>query len=291
MNINIAISEGTKILKSKDIASSQLDSEILMANTINKDRNYILLNSDSSLDKENLSNFYKLIHKRSLGNPIAYLTNKKFFWNSEFFITNHTLIPRPDTELIVENVLRLTKQKNRINILDIGVGSGCILLSILKERKNFYGTGIDISKKCINISKINAINLKISSRLKLFESDVDKFNLGKYDLIVSNPPYIKTSKLKYLERNVAEFEPRQALDGGLDGLSEIRKVIKKSSELIKRNGKFILEIGFDQKNKVINLLKKKGFYINSTQKDLANNERCIVCTKIWNLNYGDIQKQ
>ena len=280
MNINIAISEGTKILKSKDIASSQLDSEILMANTINKDRNYILLNSDSSLDKENLSNFYKLIHKRSLGNPIAYLTNKKFFWNSEFFITNHTLIPRPDTELIVENVLRLTKQKNRINILDIGVGSGCILLSILKERKNFYGTGIDISKKCINISKINAINLKISSRLKLFESDVDKFNLGKYDLIVSNPPYIKTSKLKYLERNVAEFEPRQALDGGLDGLSEIRKVIKKSSELIKRNGKFILEIGFDQKNKVINLLKKKGFYINSTQKDLANNERCIVCTKI-----------
>ena len=127
---------------------------------------------------------------------------------------------------------------------------------------------------------MNANNLKVSSRLKLYETNVDKFNLGKYDLIVSNPPYIKKYKLKYLERDIAEFEPRLALDGGLDGLSEIRKVINKTSELIKKNGKFILEIGFDQKNKVINLLKKEGFYINSTQKDLANNDRCIVSTKI-----------
>ena len=280
MNINLAINEGSKILKSKFIPNPLLDSEILMAKTINKDRNYILLNSNNPINKNDLNNFYKLIEQRSLGKPVAYLTKKKFFWNSEFFITNDILIPRPDTELVVENILNLTKQKNKINILDIGVGSGCIILSILKERKNFYGTGIDISKKCLNISKINAINLKVSSRLKLYKSDVDKFNLGKYDLIVSNPPYIKTCKLKYLERDVAEFEPRLALDGGLDGLSEIRKVIKKSSELIKKNGKFILEIGFDQKNKVINLLKKEGFYINSTQKDLANNDRCIVSTKI-----------
>ena len=280
MNITSAIISGSKILRNKFIPSHQLDSEILMAKTIKKDRNYILLNSDSVLNKNDLNYFFRLIEQRSLGSPVAYLTNKKFFWNSEFFVTNDTLIPRPDTELIIENVLNSTKQKNKINILDIGIGSGCILLSILKERKNFYGTGIDISKKCINISKINAVKLKVSSRLKLYKSDVDKFNLGKYDLIVSNPPYIKTCKLKYLERDVAEFEPRLALDGGLDGLSEIRKVIKKSSELIKKNGKFILEIGFDQKNKVINLLKKEGFYIDSTQKDLANNDRCIVSTKI-----------
>ena len=146
--------------------------------------------------------------------------------------------------------------------------------------KNFYGTGIDISKKCINLCKINAFKLKVSSKLKLYKSDVDKFNLGKYDLIVSNPPYIKKYKIKYLEKDVAKYEPRLALDGGLDGLSEIRKVIKKSSDLIKKNGKFILEIGFDQKNKVINLLKKEGFYINSALKDLAKNDRCIVCTKI-----------
>ena len=280
MNINLAISQGSKILRNKFITNSRLDSEILMAKTINKDRNYILLNPDNLISKKDLNHFYNLIERRSYGNPVAYLTNKKFFWNSEFFVTNDTLIPRPDTEILVENILTLTKQKNKINILEIGVGSGCIILSILKERENFYGTGIDISKKCLNISKINAKNLNLSSRLKLYKSNVDKFNLGKYDLIVSNPPYIKTSKLKYLERDVAEFEPRLALDGGLDGLSEIRKVIKKSSDLIKKNGKFILEIGFDQKNKVINLLNEEGFYINSTQKDLAYNDRCIVCTKI-----------
>ena len=280
MNINLAIKNGSKILRKKFIPNSELDTEILMAKTINKDRNYILLNSNKFLNQNTLKYFFNLIKQRSSGNPVAYLTNKKFFWNSEFYVTNDTLIPRPDTELIVENILNLTKQKSKINILDIGIGSGCILLSVLKERKNFYGTGIDISKKCVNISKINAINLKVSSRLKLLKSDVDKFNLGKYDLIVSNPPYIKTCKLKYLERDVVEFEPKLALNGGLDGLSEIRKVIKKSSELIKKNGKFILEIGFDQKNKVINLLKKEGFYINSTHKDLAKNDRCIVSTKI-----------
>jgi len=279
MNINSAISNGSKILSNNFILNPQLDSEILMAKTIKKDRDFILLNSNNPLNQKDLNTFFELIKQRSLGNPISYLTNKKFFWNSEFFITDDVLIPRPDTELVIENVLNLTKQKSKLNILDVGVGSGCILLSILKERKNFYGTGIDISKKCLNITKINANKLDISSRIKLYKSDVDKFNLGKYDLIVSNPPYIKTLKLKYLERDVANFEPRLALNGGLDGLSEIRKVIKKASELIKKNGKFILEIGFDQKNKVINLLKKKGFYINSTQKDLADNDRCIVSTK------------
>ena len=152
MNINLAINEGSKFLNSKLIPNSYLDSELLMAKTIGKDRNYILLNPTKILKKIELSNFYRLIKKRSLGNPVAYLTNKKFFWNSEFIVTQDTLIPRPDTELIVENILSLTKQKNKIDILDIGIGSGCILLSILKERKNFYGTGIDISKKCINIS-------------------------------------------------------------------------------------------------------------------------------------------
>ena len=280
MNINLAISQGSKILMENSIPNSQLDSEILMAKSINKNRKYILLNSNININQMNLNYFFKLIDKRSTGNPVAYLTNKKFFWNSEFFISNDVLIPRPDTELLVENILRLTRQKNKIKILDIGVGSGCILLSILKERKNFYGTGIDISKKCLNISRINADNLKVGSRLKLYKSNVDKFNFGKYDLIVSNPPYINKCKLKYLDKDVVHFEPRIALDGGLDGLSEIRKVIKKSSELIKKKGKFILEIGHDQKNKVVNLLKKEGFYIDSIQKDLAKNDRCIICTKI-----------
>ena len=280
MNISLAITEGAKILKKNFISNAYLDSEILMAKVLKKNRNYILLNSSQTICNKRLNYFKKLINSRSSRKPIAYLTNKKFFWDSEFYVTNDTLIPRPDTEMIIENVLSLTKHRNKLNVLDIGVGSGCILLSILKEKQNFYGTGIDLSKNCLDITEINAVKLKVKKRLKLYKSNVDKFNLGKYDLIVSNPPYIKKYKLKYLERDVREFEPQHALDGGLDGLSEIRKVIKKSSELIKKNGKFVLEIGFDQRNKVLNLIKKEGFYINSIQKDYALNDRCIICTKI-----------
>ena len=280
MNINLAIIQGASILKENFIKNPYLDSEILMATAIERDRKYIALNTKRYLNIKYLNLFKKLINKRSTGKPIAYLTNKKYFWNSEFTVSNDTLIPRPDTELIIEKVLDFTKYKKKLNILEIGIGSGCILLSILKERKSFYGTGIDISKNCLNISKLNAIKLGVCSNLKLYKSNVDKFKLGKYDLIVSNPPYIKNYKIKYLDKDVAKFEPKLALDGGLDGLSEIRKVIKKSSELIKKRGKFVLEIDFDQKNVVISLLKKKGFYINSVNKDLANIDRCIVCTKI-----------
>ncbi len=280
MNIESAIIQGAKILKDSFIKNPYLDSEILMSKVIEKDRKYILLNSKRNLDSKDLNIFQKLIKKRSMGKPIAYLTYKKSFWNSEFTLSEGTLIPRPDTELVIEKILNLTKNKKKLNLLEIGIGSGCILLSILKERKSFYGTGIDISKICLNICKLNAIKLKVTSKLKLYKSNVDKFTLGKYDLIISNPPYIKRNVLKYLEKDIAKFEPKLALDGGLDGLSAIRKVIKTSSELIKKNGKFILEIGFDQKYSVISLLKKEGFYINSINKDFANNDRCIICTKI-----------
>jgi len=280
MNIQSAITEGTDILKGKSVNSAQLDSEILLASAIAQDRKYIILNNDQNIKEKNLRYFQKLINKRSFREPIAYLTNKKHFWKYKFFVTKDVLIPRPDTELIVEQILKLTKFKSSMKILDIGVGSGCILLTILKERKNFYGVGVDISEKCLNISKINAKNLEVGARAKFFKSDVDKFAQGKYDLIVSNPPYIKKFSLKYLEKDVVNFEPKLALDGGLDGLSEIRKVIKKSSELIKKNGKFILEIGFDQKNRVKEILKKEGFYINKAIKDYGNNDRCLISTKI-----------
>ena len=280
MFIHKAISKGTKILKDRAILTANLDSEILMARVLKKDRKYVLLNSQKKISNEDFNVYEKLINERSLRKPVAYLINKKFFWKSEFYVNSDTLIPRPETELIVENVLNLTKQKNKLHVLDIGIGSGCILLSILNERKNFYGTGIDVSTKCLNISKINALSLNLSRRLKLFKSNIDKFFNGKYDLIVSNPPYINKKDLKYLERDIFNFEPKLALDGGLDGLSEIRKVIKKTSELIKKKGNFILEIGFDQKDKIINLLKNEGFYINNTQRDLAFNDRCIVSTKI-----------
>ena len=221
-----------------------------------------------------------MIDQRLKGKPIAYLTGKKFFWKYEFCVNEKVLIPRPDTEIVIEQVLKTFKNKNEISFLDIGVGSGCILLSILKERKDFKATGIDISNHALKVCKINAYKLGVKNRVRLFKSDIDKFFKGKYDLIISNPPYIKNLDLKYLEKDVIKFEPKLALDGGLDGISEIRKVIKKSSELIKNGGKLILEIAYNQKEDVKQLLRKNSFYINSVIKDLGKNDRCIISTKI-----------
>ena len=190
------------------------------------------------------------------------------------------MIPRPDTETLVEETLKLFNVNSKLNMLDIGTGSGCILLSILKERKNFFGIGIDISKKAINVARFNAKMLQLSNRATFYNSDVDKFLIGKYDLILSNPPYIRRQDLKYLEVDVKGFEPKLALDGGKDGFSKITKVISKTSTLLKRNGKFILEIGFGQKNRILNILKKNNFFINKVLKDYGKKDRCIISTKI-----------
>ena len=279
MKISQALNIGTKFLIKNNIKSPSLDSEILMSKTIRKDKKFIILNSNQKLEEESFQYFKNLIKQRSSGKPIAYLTGNKSFWNYEFKTSPDVLIPRPDTELIIDEVLKIVKYKRKLNILDVGIGSGCILLTILKEKKDFNGVGVDISKKCLDICRINASILNLNNRVKFFKTDVDNFTYGKYDLIISNPPYIKKLDLKSLDKDVINFEPKLALDGGLEGLSAIRKVIKKSSELIKINGKLVIEIAFDQKKEVVKLLKNKGFYINKVLKDLAKNDRCIISTK------------
>ena len=280
MNIENILNEGINILQKNKIANPHLDSEILLSNSIKRDKKHIILNPKEILNSEQLEKFKSLIERRKKGEPIAYLINKKEFWKDEFFVNKDVLIPRPDSELIIEQVLKIYSKDVQLQVLDIGTGSGCILLSILKERSNFYGTGIDISKKSINVSKFNAKQLNLTNRVKFFHSSVDNFNNGKYDIIVSNPPYIELLSLRYLEKDVVNFEPKLALSGGFDGFSKIRKVINKASILIKKNGKFILEIGFNQKNKVIKILKEEGFYVNKAIKDYGNNDRCIISTKI-----------
>jgi release factor glutamine methyltransferase len=280
MNIEKAINEANKILNNSNIKFSELDSEILMSQAIKKDRKFIILNRQFKIEEGELNHFKGLIKQRSFGKPIAYLTGKKDFWKHEFEVNKDVLIPRPDTEIILEEVLKLFKNKHKMNVLDIGIGSGCILLSLLHEKKDFSGVGIDVSKKCIELSKINASKLGVKNRVKFFKSDVDNFSYGKYDLIISNPPYINHIDLNNLDKDIIDFEPKVALAGGLDGLSEIRKVICKSSELIKIKGKLILEIGFDQKKEVKKLLNKNGFYINKILKDYAKNDRCIISTKL-----------
>ena len=280
MKIQSILNKGIEILQKNKIPNPRLDGEILLSSSIKKNKTHIILNYEELLTLKQLNKFKSLIERRKKGEPIAYLLKKKEFWNNEFYINKDVLIPRPDTELIIEQVLKISSKESQLQVLDIGTGSGCILLSILKERPNFYGTGIDISKKCINVSKFNANKLHLTNRTRFIYSSVDNFKIGKYDIIVSNPPYIELLNLKYLERDVVNFEPKLALSGGLDGFSKIRIVINKASNLIKKKGKFILEIGFNQKNKVKEILKKEGFYINKSIKDYGNNDRCIISTKI-----------
>ncbi len=280
MNIENILTQAFKELSNSNIKNASLDCEVLLSNIINKDREYVILNSKKNLDKKYIDIFNNLIDRRKKSEPIAYLINKKEFWKETFYIDKNVLIPRPDTEHIVEEVLKLTQNNSKSHVLDIGTGSGCILLSILKERKNFIGTGIDISKKCIKVSKYNANRLELDNRTRFYISDVDNFLIGKYDIVISNPPYIENLSLKCLDRDIINFEPKLALDGGKDGISEIIKVINKTSALIKKNGIFILEIGYNQKNKAIQMLKNKGFYIKKVLKDYGKNDRCIISTKI-----------
>jgi release factor glutamine methyltransferase len=280
MNIENTLNKGTNILKINNIPNPYLDSEILLSESINKDKKHIILNLKEILNTKQLKTFNSFIERRKNGEPIAYLIKKKEFWKDEFYVNKDVLIPRPDTEIIIEQILKIYPKQSQLQVLDIGTGSGCILLSLLKERPNFYGTGIDISKKSINISKYNANKLNLTNRSRFVHSSVDNFKIGKYDIVVSNPPYIELLNLKYLEKDVINFEPKLALSGGFDGFSKIREVISKAKNLVKKNGKFILEIGFNQKNKVKEILKKEGFYINKTVKDYGNNDRCIISTNI-----------
>ena len=279
MDISEAIKKGDNILKKNGIKSYKLDSELLMSQVFQKNRENIILNSNVKLSNKEIILYNNLIEQRKKKKPIAYIIGKKEFWKYEFDVTKDVLIPRPDTEIIIEQTLKLTKNKSGLKILDIGVGSGCILLSILKERKNFYGSGIDICKKTLEICKINVKKLNLADRIKLFKSDVDNFNYGKYDLIVSNPPYIKKFDLKYLEKDVYGYEPLLALDGGVDGLLGIKKVISNSSKFIKKNGILIIEIAFDQTDKVKKFLKENGYFIKDVVKDLAKNNRCLISIK------------
>ena len=211
---------------------------------------------------------------------MAYIIKKKEFWKNSFYVNKDVLIPRPETELIVEEVLNNINNSSSKNLLEIGTGSGCIIISIIKERPNCFSTAIDISKKALNIAKINAKLHHLKNKINFINIDIDKFNLNKYDFIISNPPYIKKFNLRRLGKNVSLFEPHVALEAGTDGLREIKKIIKKSKKLLKKNGKLIFEIGEHQSKFVQKILSENGYYINNVIKDLSSIPRVIVSTKI-----------
>ena len=280
MNYFEALKYGTLLLKSNNIKTFNLDSELILSEALNLTREQILINQKKKNKEENFNVYKNLLDRRKKNEPVAYILKKKEFWKNNFIVSKDVLVPRPETEQIVEETLKYTGSSTSNNILDIGTGSGCIIISILKERPEFHGTAVDISKKALKVAISNAKMHHLRNKIKFINIDIDKLYIKKYDLIVSNPPYISSNKLKKLERDVRMYEPIKALEAGLDGLREIKKLIQKSTKLLKRNGKLIFEIGRNQEIKVKMLLKKNNFYINEVCKDLQSYPRVIISTNL-----------
>ena len=275
MNTLEAIKFGSNLLKEKKIPSYILDSELLLSKTLNKSREIILTNLDMDIEKKNFNIFKEYLIRRSKNEPLAYIFGEKEFWSKSFNVNKHTLIPRPETELLVEVLLKIFKGK-KISILDIGTGSGCIIVSLLTNLRQSVGTGIDISKNAILIAEKNVAKYKLNNRIKLLNKSFENLFNKKFDLIVSNPPYIEKKAIKNLSEDIKKYEPRMALDGGNDGLDLIKKVIYKSKDILKVNGTLALEIGNEQIKKVSKILIDNNFRIENVIKDYKNNVRCII---------------
>ena len=274
MKILETIKLGSKLLRKREICSHILDSEILLSNVLNKSREKILVNLDQKLNSRNILKFKKYIRRRSKNEPVAYILGEKEFWSKKFIVNKDTLIPRPETELLVEKLVKLFKGK-KISILDIGTGSGCIILSLLSNLEKSVGLGVDVSNKAILIANKNAKRHELSNRVKFLNKSFESIFSKKFDLIVSNPPYIERKNIKNLSEDIKRFEPIMALDGGHDGLDLIKKVIYKSKRILKIKGTLALEIGNEQIKKVSKILVDNNFRIIHVTKDYKNNVRCV----------------
>ena len=279
MNSEITIEKASQILKKNRIISHELDAQIILSEIWKIKREYLITNNEITITKKNEDKYNAAIQRRVKNEPVAYITGKKEFWSEDFLIRPGVLIPRPETELLIYKIIKFFKNKN-INILDIGTGSGCILLSILKELNLSRGIGIDISSEIINVANLNSKKLKLTHRSKFKAVDFNNFSKGKFDLIVSNPPYIPTREIKSLSKDIINYEPITALDGGVDGLDLIKKVIYKSNHLLKREGMLALEIGHNQYQRVFNVLKDNGYREIGKEYDINRNVRCIMSTKV-----------
>ena len=275
------IKKGSNFLKQNKNKNPYLDTELILSKVINKEREQILLNINDKLKNKDITKFKKYLFRRYEKEPMAYILGYKHFWKYKFVTNKYVLIPRPDTELLIEQTLKYLPNDKSKKILDIGTGSGCIVVSVLKERPKCLATAIDISRKALNVAKTNAKLHQLENKINFINIDIDKYKSSNYDLIISNPPYINCIELNRLDDDIKLHEPKIALSGGFDGLRDLRKVIIKSKKLLKINGKLILEIGHRQKNVCLKILNKNGFHVNKISKDLSGKDRCIVSTKLY----------
>ncbi|CEK36739.1 peptide chain release factor N(5)-glutamine methyltransferase [Paraclostridium sordellii] len=262
----------------------KLDIEILLQKALGDvDRLYIQLNLDKKLSDEELKCFNEMINDRLNGRPIAYIVKNREFMALDFYVEEGVLIPRPDTEPLVEEVIELSKGMKDVTIVDIGTGSGAISVSLAKYIKNSYVYSLDISDKALSIGKKNAVNNEVDDKIEFIKSDVFtgiKDRNLKLDIIVSNPPYIKKEDIKTLHTQVKDYEPYIALEGGEDGLDFYRIITEKSLKYLKSNGILAFEVGHDQANDVCTIMENHGYKKIYTKKDLQGIDRVVIGFKL-----------
>ena len=258
-----------------------LEKKILLSNLLNISKEELNLATQNKLSDNIIENFNSLILRRRKKEPISYLINKREFWKYEFYINESVLIPRHDSEIIIETVLKHVSNINtKYSILDLGTGSGCLIISLLKEYKNSHGLGIDIDLESLKVAKINKSVLLNESRLMFSNDSFENFQTKEFDIIVCNPPYIPVSQMDNIEDQITLYEPHQSLFAEENGLLNYKKIIKNLRKNINKHQLIFFEIGINQSLSVINLLKINNFAVISIENDLANIPRCIVAKRI-----------
>ena len=283
MNIENAIKEAVEILKKNSIASAILEARILMSFIAKLSKEDIVFKaSQINLSQDQEEKYFDLIRKRIKKIPLTHLTNNREFFGNNFYVDENVLDPRPDSETLVEMMIKKYKNSSFLNLCEIGCGSGCLIISLLKHFKDWNGTAIDISKKALEIAQKNAENNEVFGRIEFLESNLFKsFRDNQiFDIIISNPPYIPTADIENLQDEVRLYEPRIALDGGLDGLDFYRHIANQSRKFLKNNGNIFLEIGYNQHQEVVDIFEKFNFKFIDSAKDLSGIIRVLEFEKI-----------
>ena len=276
MKIEELLREGKKVLEKNNIEEASIISRILLEYVLKIDRNKLVINKDEEIENNKENEYMGYIKEVVAGKPVQYITNKQEFMGLSFFVDENVLIPQPDTEILVEEAIKYANQiKEDVEILDMCTGSGCIGVALAKHVKNAKVTLVDISTKALEVAKKNAKENEVKEKVNFIQSDMFENIKGKFDVIVSNPPYIKTKVINELDLQV-QNEPHLALDGGEDGLKFYEILINEAPKYLKENGKIFLEIGYDQKKEVEELARNSKLYKEiENVKDLANNDRVI----------------
>ena len=271
-----------KDLLNHNIQTAKIDSEVILANILNTTRINLITKQDVTLNKEQEDLFSKLVERRKQKEPVAYILNKKEFWNENYFVDKRVLIPRPETEILIELLLKKIKDKNKAyKVLDLGCGSGCLLISFLKEMQKSQGIGVDISSNALEVAKKNIELHNLNNRAKLVRLDLLTLHTkDKFDVIFSNPPYLSSSDYAKLSDDVKNFEPKQALVGGFNGVLYYKKIIALAQSALKKNGYLALELGDRQYRTISKLLQDHSFRILDKYQLINKEIRCILAAKM-----------